>query len=250
MPSYRYLRDIEPEQKKPEEQKEYTKQEKLKNWWTYHWGWVAGGIAAAALLASMLVPVFNKVTPDATFGILSPAAIPDSLVAALESGLAEHIGDRNGDGKAVVSVETFIISLDQGESESGTIVDPNLQMAGIVRLTGALSSGDPILYFIAEDGLPEFQDAYGIIGSTDGSSIPEGSDEWKNQSLAWNDSAILTSLDLPVDVAGSEAFDGQLIMQHFRLANRPFDNTALSKSKDGAEKWQNGLEIFQMLAAK
>ncbi len=246
MPSYRYLRDIEPEAP-PEEKKEYTKKEKFSNWWAYHWGWVAGGIGAVILLVALVYPVFAQPKADLTIGVVTPGAFPDSLIEALQDTLAPVVGDRNGDGKTIVVIETYIISNEGEPSSQGEVVDPNMQMAGIVRLTGALSGGDPVLFLIDSAGLPDYQEQFGLIGNPDGSSIPEGSDKWKSASVLWSDSPALSSLPMEFTLFDGQTIDAQPIMANFRLALRPFEDTTLEGKKQGFELWQNSQEIFLLL---
>lgn len=248
MPSYRYLREIEPENQ-PDEKKEYTKKEKFSNWWHYHWGWVAGGIAAVVLIITLVYPVFAQTKADLTVGVITPGAFPDGLVETLQDSLAPLVGDRNGDGKTVVIVETFVIYTEEElTSSQGGVVDPNLQMAGIVRLTGALSGGEPVLFLVDSAGLPEYQERFGLIGNIDGTSLPEGSEGWKDASVLWADSPTLSGLAMAFPLLDGQTIDAQPIMGNFRLALRPFEGTTLDNNKQGPATWQNAKDIFLLLA--
>jgi hypothetical protein len=133
MPSYRYLRDIEPEELQPDKLPEYTKNQKRKNWWQYNWKWVALGLALVLVAVFLLRDVASAVQPDVSIGIVQPDTLPDEVVEKLGQALAELAGDWNEDGKTAASVEQYTITPYAGEDDSQP-ADPYAQMAGITQI--------------------------------------------------------------------------------------------------------------------
>ena len=70
MASYRYERNISPEDLVPEKTRELTPAEARANWWHYHWYYVVLIAAAVLAVGSLMIRFTSR-----------PAILPASLVA-------------------------------------------------------------------------------------------------------------------------------------------------------------------------
>lgn len=112
MASYRYERDIKPEDLIQETPPPLTPAQQRANWWHYHWYYVV--LIAAALLAVGYF-VWNRVTevqPDYTVAVVSRTDPDTAFLSQLETRLEALAGDVNGDGKVKVTVKGIWLALD------------------------------------------------------------------------------------------------------------------------------------------
>lgn len=112
MASYRYERDIKPEDLVPEKPRELTPAEARANWWHYHWYYVV--LIAAAVLAVGYF-VWSRVTevkPDYTVAVVGACCPDAAFLSELETKLEAAADDVNGDGKVKVNVKSIWLALD------------------------------------------------------------------------------------------------------------------------------------------
>ncbi|MDL2323812.1 hypothetical protein LJC61_01495 [Ruminococcaceae bacterium OttesenSCG-928-A16] len=251
MPSYRYLRDLKPEDQKPEPPPEYSQKEKAKNWWHYHWGWVAGGVALVALVVYFVVTTLGRTQPDYTIGIVTPFSPPDQLTSQLASSLAPLLPDKNGDGQTVVAIEVYTMApaAEEGEETSGITAadaDPYTQMAGVTRLSATLSSADNFIFLFSPDEAQAYQDIYQILGWPDGRKADEGTDITQ-LSIAFEDCSTLAGLDLAYTYFDDTPLNGQEYFTGYRVGLRAIAGTSIETKKNALENWQSDHEIFTLL---
>lgn len=122
MASYRYERDIDPQDLAPRKEKQYTRRERWANWWDYNLKWVlligiAGGFLAYTLIGHYFLPPTRTIT-SGWWPLTICQRIPSQ---ALQTQLAAFGQDLNGDGKTVVTLNTYTLDYTQsaeGETES------------------------------------------------------------------------------------------------------------------------------------
>ena len=233
MPSYRYLRDIDPEDNKPEPQRVYTKKEKAVNWWHYAWKWLALLMAALLIAGFFIWDVTSTVKPDISIGIVTPYSLPDELLHRLETELRPFASDLNEDGRVVVSVRVF--TLVTQPDISGQDQDDELftQMLGITHLNGAFSSGDPMLFLAEPVQAAAYQQEYRLFGYLDGSPADAGAPV-DNLTMAWEDCPALTGLDLLIPNLAGNSLNGQQIFAGYRIGVRGID----IDSRAGNDSWK------------
>lgn len=118
MASYRYERNISPEDLVPEKPRELTPAEARANWWHYHWYYVVL-IAAAVLLVGYFV--WSRVTeikPDYTVAVVGCVDPDAAFLSEVETKLEAVVDDVNGDGKVKVNVKSIWLALDYDEQDS------------------------------------------------------------------------------------------------------------------------------------
>lgn len=126
MASYRYERDIKPEDLVQEESRELTPAEASANWWHYHWYYVA--LIAAAVLA---VGYFawqrtTTVEPDDTVTVVGRTEPDEAFLNALETKLESLSEDVNGDGKIKIEVKGVWLDLRLNDNEAcGVLLSSN-----------------------------------------------------------------------------------------------------------------------------
>lgn len=252
MPSYRYLRDIKPDETRPDEEKQYTKKERLSNWWHYAWKWVLIAVAVVAVVVGIVVSSLGTVKPDITIGVLSPYTLPDSLVQALETSFAGYVPDLNGDGQVSVSVQVFqvfnTLEDEDGDPNSSLQENPYTVMAGVTQLAGALSVGEPVIYLAYDAELDYYQMRYAIFAYPDtGVSAPEEEDP-RVLTVAWQDTPALAAMELDfAPYSDGNLVDGQSVMADFRIGIMGNDLSQNSKKESWQLQWQEAYAIFEDL---
>ena len=61
----------------PEIEQVYTRQQRIRNWWDYHTGWVVFGIIAVLLGGLLIHDMFFRPEPDYRIGYVSTELLPD-----------------------------------------------------------------------------------------------------------------------------------------------------------------------------
>lgn len=252
MPSYRYLRDIKPEDTQVKKPRQYTKKEKAANWWHYHWKWVAVGLAVVLLATFLLRDLIGTAKPDIIIGFVRTEALPDEVVQKLQEGLQALTQDTNGDGKVLVQVDVYTISPYAGEDEQGETgsgyVDPYAQMAGTTQLTAALTSDQPIIFVASGEESAYYQEMYGLFGLPTGEQAEKGSD-MTQYTVAWEDCPVLAQIDLRYTAYDGTTMDGQELLQGHRVGLRPLQDPRMENKKEWAQAWQQNEAFYRQLTA-
>ncbi len=183
---------------------EYTKKQKATNWWHYHWGYLAVGVAAVCLAGAVIKDTVFQIRPDYQVAYVARSELPVDTAEALQQALQQYGVDLNGDGQVVVQLNQY--TLEWGESSDA---DAYNQMAGITRLSADLSSGKGSYIFLLEDP-QSFQEQTGSLQYLDGTvgdpDVPPL--DWENMVYRWQDCPVLAGLELG-DYVGLTLMDDQ-----------------------------------------
>ncbi len=126
MASYRYERDIKPEDLVQEESRELTPAEARANWWHYHWYYVALIAAAVLALGYFAWQRATTVEPDDTVTVVGRTEPDEAFLSALETKLESLSEDVNGDGKIKVEVKGVWLDLRLNDNEAcGVLLSSN-----------------------------------------------------------------------------------------------------------------------------
>ena len=126
MASYRYERDIKPEDLVQEESRELTPAEARANWWHYHWYYVALIAAAVLALGYFAWQRATTVEPDDTVTMVGRTEPDEAFLSALETKLESLSEDVNGDGKIKVEVKGVWLDLRLNDNEAcGVLLSSN-----------------------------------------------------------------------------------------------------------------------------
>lgn len=126
MASYRYERDIKPEDLVQEESRELTPAEARANWWHYHWYYVALIAAAVLALSYFAWQRATTVEPDDTVTVVGRTEPDEAFLSALETKLESLSEDVNDDGKIKVEVKGVWLDLRLNDNEAcGVLLSSN-----------------------------------------------------------------------------------------------------------------------------
>lgn len=238
MASYRYERDIDPNDILPTVKKQYTRRERWNNWWDYNLKWVLIiGLIVGFFAYSFIGQYLFTAHPDYNVAVVSPYFLPQDTVTALEQQLAQYGDDLNGDGEVLVTLNVYTIDFgrDSGvESES----DAYLTMAGTTKLSsdvqGSLSS---IFILYDPDG---FQQTTGTLRYLDGTLPAAGSDsDWWNMVYRWTDCPVLAGLalgDYAPDSTQNFSGSSQEYLSQYYVGMRGAWNSGSAESIAGGEE--------------
>lgn len=239
MASYRYERDIDPNDLKPRPKREYTRREKWANWWDYNLKWVIIiGIAVAFVAYCFIGQYAYTVDPDYNIAVVAPYYLPDDTVNALQTEIAKYGEDLNGDGEVVVTLNVYTCDYSSSELESET--DAYLTMAGATKLIADIQGAMSSIFIIYDPA--GFENQTGTLRYLDGTLPAADSDsDWWNMVYKWTDCPVLTALDLGkygADGTQSYSGDSQEYMSHFYVGLRGAWNTGTAESiADGEVLW-------------
>ena len=126
MASYRYERDIKPEDLVQEKPRELTPAEARANWWHYHCYYVALIAAAVLALGYFAWQRATTVEPDDTVTVVGRTEPDEAFLNALETKLESLSEDVNGDGKIKVEVKGVWLDLRLNDNEAcGVLLSSN-----------------------------------------------------------------------------------------------------------------------------
>ncbi len=168
---------------KPDEPKELTKKEKRANWWHYHKLMLLIIALAAALVISFIWEMVSKVEPDFQLAYVGEYSLDMQSIEQLEQALTGLAPDRNGDGKILVQVTSFVVNEE----------DP-MAYATQMSLVADMSVGQSDFYLLADP--VDFQENYGMLTMTDGSEFDEGMDPEGTERVAFADCSGLGEIEL------------------------------------------------------
>lgn len=146
-------------------------------WWRRRWPLVVGVVLCVSLFAGALGTLLNRKEPDLQIALVHAQPLPDSVRSTLESSLAALVGDRNGDGRALVQVNDYTVVFD------GSAEDVDIQTAGSTLLVTDVAAGVSALYLVEDprgfleryadkvhaDGAPQWKDCPALAGLDAGS---------------------------------------------------------------------------------
>ena len=190
-----------------------TGKEKAENWWFHHKVKVITGILAAAMLFSIFFSIFSKEKVDYTVFLVTSFTMPTTGVNELERRLEEYADDRNGDGKVVVHVETYVFSGDMATSST----QYQQEQAALARFSVDLSLNDSMLVLHDDAAFnlfaPDCFDRF--FQYNDGTPIPEGAKDFENAMRSWDEVPGFASF-VPEVPVGDEAFSSDSLLYLYR----------------------------------
>lgn len=169
MASYRYERNIRPEDLVQEPPRVLTPQERRANWWHYHWYYVA--LILAALLAAGWYAWQNltAVRPDYVVTVVSRTDPAPELLEQVQAQL-EAVGlDENGDGRITVEVNSIWLDL-SAMQEGGDFA--RLMESSQEKLNAAFYLGESTLFLV--DDPAGLEQMYGCFRRLDGGDPQPG----------------------------------------------------------------------------
>lgn len=159
-----------------------TPRDKRKNWWFYHKNHLILGIVGAAILGSIVWSIVSKVEPDYTVGMITSYNVPAQVLESLEGHLAQYADDRNGDGRVVVQVNSYVFG------SAASAEDVQATQAAYARFAGDATLASCILYIHDDMGFKSLGDSFqGFFQYNDGSPMPDDAWDYENAMRPWEE---------------------------------------------------------------
>lgn len=239
MASYRYTRDIKPEDPAAEQNKEYSKKEKRQNFWHYHWKWLLL-IAPVALVTFFIVDGVTQIKPDLDIAILCPYSMPDPLLRELESQLSPFTTDLNSDGKTVVAVSQIVLPIVD-------TADPYTNMSGTAHMAAAIQSGDPMLFIVDDTAVQNYLEDFNLFGTKTGYAA-NGTESLDELSVAYGSLPTLANLQLNVPLEDGNTVNLNPALANFRLGIQPIFGTPLEDNEGAMRRWQAANDFINTIS--
>lgn len=218
-------------------QKQYTRKERISNWFYYHKLLVLVVLVVVWVVGSMLWNVLGigQVKPDYRFVYVGSRRLPDSCVQALEAGLASLAQDCNGDG-------TVTVALTQCVSAGDEALENQIYGYGAeVLLHADILEGES--HFFLMDDPQGVQLSYQILAHLDGSAPADDDYSAMDKVLSWSDCPRLAGLELGsyedayLDI--KETGQCQDLLAGLYLGRRWYYDQSMEKYPEANEKlWQ------------
>lgn len=171
-------------------QRQYTKKEKIANWFYYNKLWVIVGAVILWIVGSMLWNVLGigQVEPDYRFAYVGSRKLPEDCIEALEAGLASLAEDVNGDGVVTVTVTQHVTA------DSADLENMVYSYAADVTVLADITGGESC-FFLLED--PEsFQLDFQVLAHLDGSVPADDDYAAMDKVYVWSACPRLAALEL------------------------------------------------------
>lgn len=188
MASYRYLRQIEPDEPQAPA-RERTRREKWSNWWHYHWKQL---VAAAALLAGLgwlASAALLRPETDYQIALVTAGTLTSEETQTLKDAVAAVAPDRNGDGQVLITVNDIQLDF-RTESTDGAVMQA--MASNIDKLHADLYNCQSCIFIM--DDPEQFQANMEALGlPQDGSPAPDA--DWQELVVPFRQSPALSSIE-------------------------------------------------------
>lgn len=128
----------------PASERGLTAGQRTEIWWRRRWPLVVGAVVCVSLLTGALSVLLDRTEPDLQIAVVHAQPLPDGVRSALENSLAALVGDRNGDGRALVQVNDYTVVFD------GSAADTDMQTAGSTLLVTDVAAGVSAVYLVED----------------------------------------------------------------------------------------------------
>lgn len=228
MPRDYLLRDVDEESLKPRETVELTQKEKRQNWWFYHKGHVIIGAIVLAIVASFIYSIVSKENPDYVIGLMTSYEVPTHATEELERCITPYADDRNGDGKVIVHVYSYIV----GEENPSTSEEMQRQQGNLARFMVDFSSNTSMIFLHDPTSFEAVGDDFsGMFEYNDGTPQPEGATDYENVMRPWSDFAAFRDFEAVSD--DEEEVPSSLYQSTFeglRVSIRAVEGSSIERS--------------------
>lgn len=212
--------------------REYTRAEKMRNWWHYHIGWVIFAAVMVFGLIYFIHDMFFRPRPDYQVAFVTTRDVPAAVRANLQARLEELGEDVNGDGQVLVELLVYSLGFD-AQSQ----INVEATSTSVTRLTVDLTTGR--VYLVLLDNPEGFQSRIGALGYLDGAAPDTANPthaaaDWQQMVYPWENCPVLAGLDLgtylPFTAPDGGEKDGQTVMEGIYMARRALRSEAQKQS--------------------
>ena len=165
------------------ETKAPTPKSKWENFLYYHKVHMIIGLCVILFAGFMIHDVTSKVNPDYQIALLTQHSYSQEVTEALQNEIAKYGEDLNSDGKVVVQISNYVVADDTGSAN----VDPNMQMAGVTRLSADYETGESMLFITDDASFKSQQQKSAIFLYLNGSTPKDGATDYQNMRVNLKD---------------------------------------------------------------
>lgn len=204
---------------------------KWENFWYYHKFHLLIALAVVFLLLFLVQDLTVRREPDYQIAVLTQTPLPETVRSVLEQKLTAYGRDLNGDGRVLVSVNAYLMVMEDGKE----ISDPALQMASVAKLLSDLQEGDSMIFLTDDESFRAHQSTRQLFSNLDGTAPQAGKEDFSAMRVAWNDCKPLSTLVTAGDLTGMDDAAKQSALQQLSglsASLRLFYSTPLEQ-KDG-----------------
>jgi hypothetical protein len=211
------------------------------NFWYYHKWHVIIGAFLIFVVLFFVYDMTSKVNPDYEIGLITETTYPSEMVDALQTEVAKYGEDRNGDGKVIVSVNNYVMQ----DDASGGMVDPNVRMAGYVKVTNDLSNGTSMIFITDDKCFRNQQDELQMFTYLDGSKPAENAKDYDKMRVSLADCKRLAD----IEVNGTPVISRE-ILKNLSISMRTIQDTQLEKQQDKTAYYAASKKLFDEITKK
>lgn len=219
---------------KPEEPLRLTPEQKRKNWWAYHKGYVASGIFVVLFLCYVLW-TFSGIGvkhPDYQIAYVGEYPLPEETVTSLQAALAAYGEDWNGDGEVTVKLTQYTSA---GGAEAA--------YAAGVRLLADVQECRSCFFLL--ENPEQFQQGYHVLCRLDGSLPGEMDFSVDGTYWEWRRCPALSGLELEdytyTDGDMVRTGNSQALLSRLAIARRGFWTEKTAENPDACRDFWNRL---------
>ncbi len=218
-----------------------TPKSRWENFWYYHKWHVIIGAFLIFVVLFFVYDMTSKVNPDYEIGMITETAYPAEAIDALQAEITKYGQDRNGDGKVIVSVNNYVMQTDS----SGGMIDPNVRMAGYVKVTNDLSNGTSMIFITDDKSFRNEQDELQMFTYLDGSKPAENAKDYEKMRMNLTDCKRLSTLKL-----NDTPEISQEILKKLSISMRTIADTQLEKQQDKTAYYADCKRLFDEITKK
>lgn len=219
---------------------------KWKNFWYYHKFHLLIVLVLVALVAGFVYELTTKVEPDYQIGILTETKFSDDAASILEKKIAQYGEDRNGDGRVVVRVNSYLIVM----GENKPVSDPNLQMASVAKFLSDLEMGDSILFLTDSASFESHQKTRQMFSNLNGTVPKHGEEKEADMRVPWKNAKPLSSLITEDDLRNLDVDSRKAVLQQLDglgVSMRVFKGTPLEQNPEKSSYYEQNRILFNRL---
>lgn len=219
---------------------------KWENFWYYHKFHVLIVLVLFALVGGFVYELSTKVEPDYQIGILTETKFSDDAASILEKKIAQYGEDRNGDGRVVVRVNSYMIVM----GENKPVSDPNLQMASVAKFLSDLETGDSIIFVTDKSSFESHQKTRQMFSNLNGTVPKHGEEKEAEMRVPWKDAKPLSSMITEEDLRNLDADSRKAVLEQLDgmgVSIRVFQGTPLEQNPAKVSYYQQNRTLFDRL---
>ena len=208
---------------------------KWENFWFYHKWHVIIGVFLIALAVFFLHDLLSVVHPDYQIGLITQNSYSDTAISQLETELAKYGEDLNSDGKVIVQVNSYVVMNDTASAP----VDPNIQMAGVVKMSADLNDGTSMIFLTDDASFQDQQKKQKLFSYLDGTMPADGASDYSRMRVALKNCKKLAALGADTTPGGGKEF-----LDNLSISLRVFKGTQLEGKKDKDQYFAVSKKLF------